>query len=410
MFVEQSTVKLWRVRSAFILLCVVPTLCLSYWAVTRQSETHREHIADTAARLLGRRVRIESMTYPQPGCLTLSGVTVAGQSFSDVSVVTSGSEVRITVDNFVPSGDTAVFAVGLVRRWLSEPVQFNKDYVIDIERFSWQSSSSAEDRNMWPLRIECVSAGSGRAIRLFKRDSSQDEIRIVRTSNRKKSGEHPKGDVTEVELNASDPIPVPLINAVLSECGSSQWQFGEKATFAGQVHISNRDDDWTAECVGRLKQIDLGATTSLLPSHIQGDGEITLNRFVWSQKRMELCDCVCVADRGEVEQVWIDRLVTLLGCRVEDAYHQLSGSQVRSFQRLGFGLVIDSGGLQLRALPGRSGCLLESQGLPVILEPTGTATLDRLAWLLSGTTPAAVPGTDVTAWLLSVLPKTSTIH
>jgi len=410
MFVEQSTVKLWRVRSAFILLCVVPTLCLAYWAGTRQSETHREHIADKASRLLGRRVYIESMTYPQPGCLMLSDVTVAGQSFSSVSVVTSESEVRVAVDSFVPTGDTAEFVVGLVRRWLSEPVQFNKNYVIDIKRFSWHSSNSAEGKDVWPLRIECVSAGSGRAIRFFKRDGSQDEIRIVRTSDHKKSGEHPKGDVTEVEVNASDPIPVPLITAVLSECGSSQWRFGDKATFTGQVHISNRDDDWTAECVGRFKQIDLGATTSLLPSHIQGVGEIILNRFVWSQRRMELCDCVCVADRGEVEQVWIDRLVTLLGCRVEDAYHQLSGSQVRSFQRLGFGLVIDSGGMRLRALPGRSGCLLESQGLPVILEPTETATLDRLAWLLSGTTPAAVPGTDVTAWLLSVLPKTRTLR
>ena len=64
----------------------------------------------------------------------------------------------------------------------------------------------------------------------------------------------------------------------------------------------------------------------------------------------------------------------------------------------------------MRALPGRSGCLLESQGMPVILEPTETATLDRLAWLLSGTTPAAVPGTDVTAWLLSVLPKTRVLR
>ena len=410
MFVEQSTVKIWRVRSAFILLCVVPTLCLSYWAGIRQSVAHREHIAYKASRLLGRRVHIESMTYPQPGCLMLSDVTVAGQSFSNVSVVTSESEVRLTVDNVVPRRDTAVFVVGLVRRWLSEPVQFNKNYVIDIENFSWQNSSFTEDGNVWPLRIECVSAGSGRAIRFFKRDSSQDEIRIVRTSNRMQNGERLKGYGTEVEVNASDPIPVPLINAVLSECGSSQWQFGEKATFTGQVCISNRDDDWAAECVGRLKQIDLGATTSLLSSHIQGDGEITLNRFVWSHKRMELCDCVCVADRGQIEQVWIDRLVTLLGCRIEDAYHQLSGSHVRSFQRLGFGLVIDSGGLRLRALPGRSGCLLESQGMPVILEPTETATLDRLAWLLSGTTPAAVPGTDVTAWLLSVLPKTRALR
>ena len=43
----------------------------------------------------------------------LSGVTVAGQSFSNVSVVTSGSEVRLSVDNVVPRGDTAVFVVGL---------------------------------------------------------------------------------------------------------------------------------------------------------------------------------------------------------------------------------------------------------------------------------------------------------
>ena len=406
MFVEQSAVKIWRVRSAFILLCIAPTLCLSYWAVVRQSEAHREHIAAKVSSLLGRRVHIESMTYPQLGCLMLSELTVAGQPFSDVSVVTSRNEIRLTVDSFVPRGDRASFVVGLVRRWLSEPVQFNKNYLIDIEKFSWYTTNSDEKESVWPLRIECVSAGSGRALRFFKRDSSEDEIRIVRTINSQKTGDH----VTEVDVNAADPIPVPLINVALSECGCPQWPLGEKATFTGQAHISNGGGDWTAECVGRIRQIDLATTTSLLPSHIQGDGEITLNRFVWSHRRIELCDCVCVAERGEIEQVWIDRLVTILGCRVEDAYHQLSGSRVRAFQRLGFGLVVDSKGMQLRALPGRSGCLLESQGLPIILEPTATATLDRLAWLLSGTTPPAVPGTDITAWLLSVLPKTTAIH
>ncbi len=410
MFVEQSAVKIWRVRSAFILLCIAPTLCLSYWAVIRQSGAHREHIADKASMLLGRRVHIQSMTYPQLGCLMLSEVTVAGQSFTDVSVVTSENEVRLTVDSFVPRGDTVAFVVGLVRRWLSEPVQFNKNYLIDIKNFSWHTTNSDEEENMWPLRIECVSAGSGRAIRFFKRESSQDEIRIVRTVNSQKTGGHATGHVTEVEVSAVDPIPVPLINAALSECGSPQWPLGEKATFTGHAHISNGGGDLTAECVGIIRQVDLATTTSLLPSYIQGAGEITLNRFVWSHERMELCDCVFVAERGEIEQVWIDRLVTILGCRVEDAYHQLSGSHVRAFQRLGFGLVVDSKGLQLRALPGRSGCLLESQGLPVILEPTETATLDRLAWLLSGTTPPAVPGTDITAWLLSVLPRATIIH
>ncbi len=410
MFVAQSAVKIWRVRSAFFLLCVVPTMCLSYWAVICQSKAHREHIAENASKLLGSRVRIESLTHPQPGCLKLSGVTIAEQSFDDVFVVTSKDEVRVTVDSLVSGEDTARLIVGLVKRWLAEPVQFNKNCVIDIEDFSWGKINPEGVGNISPLRIECVSTGSGRAIRFFQRDNGQDEVRIVRTPHDGKTEGHATGYITEFEVNVSDPVPVPFVNVALGECGASQWPFGENATFTGHAHISNRDGAWTAECVGGIKQVDLDAMTLLLPSHMQGDAEIKLNRFVWSDQRIALCDCVCVADQGEIEQVWIDRLVTILGCRVEDAYHQLSGSRVRSFERLGFGLVVDSKGLHLSALPGRSGCLLESRGSPVILEPTQTATLDRVAWLLSGTTPAAVPETDVTGWLLSVLPRTGVLQ
>ena len=94
MFVAQSAVKIWRVRSAFFLLCVVPTMCLSYWAVICQSKAHREHIAENASKLLGSRVRIESLTHPQPGCLKLSGVIIAEQSFDDVFVVTSKDDLN----------------------------------------------------------------------------------------------------------------------------------------------------------------------------------------------------------------------------------------------------------------------------------------------------------------------------
>jgi len=51
---------------------------------------------------------------------------------------------------------------------------------------------------------------------------------------------------------------------------------------------------------------------------------------------------------------------------------------------------------------------MESQGIPLVFEPPAAVTLDRLAWLLSGTRVAAVPGTPVSAWLLSVLPLPQT--
>ena len=405
MFVEQSTVKIWRIRLAFIILCVVPTFCLCYFAALRQSEGYRQQIADKASKILGRQVQIEGMTHPQPGCLRLSGITVAGQSLSSVSVVNSKHEVRLAVGGFVLDQDAIPFVVGLVDRWLSEPVQFQKDYLIDIKNFAWQDSGLIENCEVRPLRIECVSAGSGRAIRFFFRDDDgENEIRVARVLKHGSRSDSVGKYVTEVQVNASEMLPVPLIFAALRQRGGRHWDFGDEAVFSGQIDISNVGGYWTAECSGTIDHVDLDATTSMLSSHLQGAAEITLNKFLWSRGRIENIDCVCVADRGEIEQVWIDRLVRILGCRVDEAYHHLSGSQARSFQRLGFGLVIDSEGLQLRALPERSGCLLESQGLPVILEPVQAATLDRLAWLLSGTRPPAVPGTDVTAWLLSVLP------
>ena len=52
---------------------------------------------------------------------------------------------------------------------------------------------------------------------------------------------HATGYITEFEVNVSDPVPVPFVNAALGECGASQWPFGENATFTGHAHISNRD-------------------------------------------------------------------------------------------------------------------------------------------------------------------------
>ncbi|MBT4158655.1 MAG: hypothetical protein HOD99_07435 [Planctomycetaceae bacterium] len=404
MFVEQSTVKIWRIRLAFIVLCVVPTCCLCYFAALRQSEGYRQQIADKASKILGRQVQVEGMTHPQPGCLKLTGIEVAGQSLSSVSVVNSKHEVRLAVGGFVLDQHAIPFVVGLVDRWLSEPIQFQKDYLIDIKDFAWQDSGSIENSEVRPLRVECVSAGSGRAIRFFFRDDDKNEIRVARVLKHGSRNGSAEKHVTELQVNVSEAIPVSCIFAALRESGGRHWDFGDKAVFSGQIDISNAGGDWTAECSGTIDHVDLDATTSMLSSHLQGAAKITLNKFLWSRSRIENVDCVCVADRGEIEQVWIDRLVRILGCRIDEAYHHLSGSQARSFQRLGFGLVIDSEGLQLRALPGRSGCLLESQELPVILEPVQAATLDRLAWLLSGTRPPAVPGTDVTAWLLSVLP------
>ena len=95
-----------------------------------------------------------------------------------MSVVIAKHEVRLAVDGFLFNEGVVPFVVGLIERWLAEPVQFDKDYLIDIENFAWEGFGSSGNSKVRPLRIECVSAGSGRAIRFFFRDSDKNEIRV----------------------------------------------------------------------------------------------------------------------------------------------------------------------------------------------------------------------------------------
>ena len=402
MFVEQSVARLWRVRTAFVLLCLFPAVGLVTWAVQRSSAAHRAAVANAAAKLLGTTVTIEQLAHPQPGCFRLSGVQIGGTNLPAVEVETTPDEVRLRLETLTCTPETVPLVVAVIRRWLNEPAGFDRNCVLDIGQLSWGQAESAADLNR-PLRVECVAAGTGRAVRIFSVGMPADELRIVRTQA-EAPGSVPTAERLEVEASLSQAMPAAIVAAACGELFLGQWKLGQQALIEGRLQAALAGGHWSGEAAGTITQVDLAQMTASLPNSLEGLASISVEELVWAGSRLSAVDCVCTAPRGGVDQAWLEGLVSIMGCRPATAFRDPLNGGFRDFERLGCRVTIDASGVRLRALPQQAGCLVESQGLPLVKEPVGEASLDRLAWLLSGTAPPAVPGTPTTAWLLSVLP------
>ena len=400
MFVEQSATRLWRVRVGFVLLCLVPMAGLVAWAMQRNSVAHREAIAAAVTRLLNTEVAFESLMHRQPGCLRLSGVRLGSATLGTVEFEATPTEVRLGLNQCECSPAFASQLATLARRWLTEPARFPRNCVINIAGLVWKTAAG-EVVNNQPVRVECVANAGDRAVRIITPDRTTDEIRIVRTAE-------PTGTLDRshwaVDATLTEPLPMATIIAVLGQSPLEGWQLGPEAVVTGTMEAKVTADGWAGHASGRVAGVDLGAVTASLPYRAEGLATLEVAELIWANNRVSAAEVAMVSPRGTIAQEWLDGLNSIIGCRIAPAVLEKKGTELREFEQLALRVEVDGGGARLRAEPQRAGCLMDSQGIPLVFEPPSTVTLDRLAWLLSGTRVPAVPGTPVSAWLLSVLP------
>jgi len=396
MFVEQSVARLWRVRLAFLSLCLFPAVGLGLWGLQRHSTAHRRDLTAAASRLLGVEVACSRVSHPRPGCIQLAGLQVGGRPLGAAEVEATPTEVRLQIDRLACDAAAVPLLAALGRRWLAEPRQFPRNCVIEVANLEWESPAADPPRR---LRIECVAAGGGRAVRLVTAGQATNEIRIVHTPQ----PADPAGDRWEVLATLAEPLPAAIVVAAAAPSPLSDWRLGGAATVAGTVRAVAVGGDWAGEATGRLEAIDLAAATKPLAQRAEGLASLDLASLLWAANRLTAAEVVLTSPRGRLASQWLDGMVGLIGCRGATADIRPAEAMVE-YERLGLRLECDRSGARIRAEPQRAGCLVESQGLPLLYQPRAAVTLDRLAWLFSGTRPAAVPGTPVSAWMLSVLP------
>ena len=207
-------------RTAFVLVCLVPCVVLAAWAAYRSSPLHRDLATMAWARQIGLNVGCDRIDHVRPGCVRLSkcelraddGSVVA--SFDVVEVETTPTEVRIRLPVFHATNEACAAVGRMARNWLTEPARHPRAWLVEVASVRWQHGFE-EQRGLEEkgelksgVRVECVAVGAERAVRIRREPATNDEVRIVRSAD----GE--RGRFT-VEARVDEPVPAACVLAAI---------------------------------------------------------------------------------------------------------------------------------------------------------------------------------------------------
>ena len=452
MFIEQSASRVRLARTLFVLAGLLPCAALVAWAVLRQSDWHLQLLRREGEQVLGLPLEIGSVEHLTPGAIRLrscclrspQGETLVAIPVVDVEL--TPTEVRLRLPRFECTPQEARTLAAIARAWLREPVRFSRAWVVDVDEFIFlagsalakapqvrlPSAESLAESKRSGLHIECVAAGETRAVRLRRDQDSPDEVRVISTlppkafqnfSGRQNglsekcvlqepaigSRAEPKEDSGSERLEISgaiqEPLPLPILTALMGpSLGNHVASLGPHAEVRGSINAVLTDGTWHGDASGEVQRIDLAATTLFLPHRVTGQASLTIPRLTWEGSRLQECQLECVVGSGQMSMSLLDACVVTLGCRGGTGYRSLSQQAMRDFDSMACCVRIDPHGFELRARPDRSGSLLRSHGLSLLDEPSRTISTEKVAWIFSAPGTVTVPATDMSAWLISVLP------
>jgi hypothetical protein len=412
MFVARSAARVRLARVAFLLLGLAPAAALVVWAVHRQGDAHRAAIERRWQEAVGLPLTIGRVEHPRPGvvrgwdCVLPATEDRPAIGLPLVELESSADEDRIRIERFACDTAAATALVSLARTWLADDVRFRRTCIVEVADFSWSGvtppPADTPPLPAVPLRVECVAGPVGRALRVVRRGTVADELRIVREPAADATGDAAVQAVT-ITASCSEPIPLAVL-AVAAGAGLHAATASGAATVSGTLEATRSDDGWAGQARGRIAGIDLAAAASAVGGRATGAAEVDVTRLTWSGGRVTDALFECAAGTGSLDGRLFDRIVLALGARPGPAATPLPPGGARGFDAAGCIVGVGPHGVQVMPATRLPAGLAIWQGDVLLAPPAAPVPGDRIAWLLStpGTTygPAIGPG----SWLISVLP------
>lgn len=410
MFFPRSVRRIRFARGAFLLAGLAPFCGLAIWAVHRQSDAHRDAIRRDWEQAVGLPIAVASVEHPLPGVVRARGCALAtadGRPVLDlasVEVETTATEVRLGVGAIACDPAAAAALAGLAAEWLERGARFRRDVVIDVADFAWQVPDAAgrpERRPVGAVRIECVAKAGDRAVRFVRRagDESRDEVRIVRADDGTTGGR------VNVEASWGDPLPFPILAAVVGRGPVAGLPFGGTAAVRGDLDALLVDGRWSGAATGTVENIDLASCAAPLAARATGTMNAVVRRLEWRDGRLAAAEFACDASAGRIDRRLLDALVATVGCRAGSAYYGAVADRDPAFEALGCTLRIDARGIEVVGSPHLGGAIAVVDGRPLLEAPPGVVSAERVLWLVAPPGAVPVPSSGAGAWLMSVLPS-----
>ncbi len=411
MFIARSIARIRRARLVFLAAGLVPTVVLVAWATHLRSDAHRAQVERRWQDALGVPLSIGRLEHPRPGvvrahdCVIPSIGGLSPVALAMVEVESSANEDRIRIPWLACDAETAAIAVDLAERWLTDDLRFRRACIIEVGHFSWGDAATRDGDEPGtpptPLRAECVMHDRSRAVRIVRRGTTDDEVRVVRHR-----ADAPDLAIT-YEVDATITTPVPLAMVALASSGRSPGleAVGQQATVQGTLRASHTNAGWQGEARGRLVGINLATAAAAVGDRAAGTATVEISRLTWMGNRVINALVEASVGGGQVERRLFDRIVLALAARPGAAAARVPPAEPLVFDEAACIVAIGPHGVQIQPSAHMPGGLATARGEILLAAPVGLVTADRVAWLFSspGTTfgPTAGPG----AWLLSVLPS-----
>lgn len=405
--------------AAFFALCVLPTVAVLLWAVSRHWPGRVAAEARRLSRELGLEVSLEGVQHLRPDTVLYEGVEISdpetGKPLLRCRVLEAQwTELADTEGRRKPSllliaSQGEIQAAGLPRLWrlVRQPLEreggpAQLDVRLRASDLTLHAAGRAETLSDVQGSIELLSGGAQAQVdfRLAGTSASKPaRIRIVR--NRQLA---PPANGFELDTGGGA-LPCGLLAMGVPELEP----LGPDARFRGHVWFNEAAGGpagaWEGEVTGQLTQVDLSRLVSdRFPHKLSGTAEVAIQKARFHRGRLEEAQCSLIAGPGVVSRSLVEAAAAKLSLSKGDL---AATDLLLPYQHLSFAAEIDAGGLKIQgSCPGgEPGTILTDGRNPLLGE--SSAQPQPVVALLQTLVPASevqVPATRQTDWLMRHLP------
>lgn len=402
---------------AFVVLCLVPTAIVLACGVAWRLPGQVRKEADRLSVLLGLKVSLDGVEYPQPGVVRYAGLTLADGETGKAVLRCQRLETswRTLVDKqgqersclMLTAKEPQLEADGLPQVWrlIQEMLTCRADRAqLDARAFASQLALNLGGK---PLALVDVRGSLGTFAEGTQVDVSfrQETEKVEGTKIRIARDRKTQPPTTRFALQTGGtPLPCSLLAAVFP----SLELLGPQSGYLGYLWAAETPQGWDGGLAkGRFLAVDLERLLEgRSPHKLRGTVQVAIDEAQFQQGRLQLLTGSMVGGQGEVSRSLVEasaeHLALLRGQDVPGAEGLLP------YEQLGLWFSLDTRGLTLRGqcAPAGSGAILVDRYGPLLLsqvtdQPQSAASLVRA--LVPGSL-AQVPATREADGLLRCLP------
>ncbi len=424
-------------RTAFALVCIVPTLGVLAWAGLRSSGSHREQCAARLSQSLGMSVALSGVSYPRPGITLYAGVELAdsetGATLARVRFLESGgTDDTSTWVASQPEIDSAQLPHfwQLLSELLRQTSDLHTTLRLTAAEATLHGSSGSQTLTGVVGQLESPrEPDAPRVATLSFRIAGLDtpepiSLRITRQCAAHHNSPPFQGGAgggsddhssrsqftptTTIELHTGGAaLPIGMLTVPLGVAN----HLGQRAKFRGSIWATETPDGCDGELSGQFSDVDLQSLVAeQFPHRLSGTAEITLQKARIRHGRLEEATGTITAGPGIVGQsllaAAVEHLHLIRGAALPTPGAMLEPNAALEYEQLALSWAIDSTGLTLHGqCGGASGVILRSRDGVLLRDAVGSSgPVVALLRTLVPQSEVQVPATRQSDWLMARLP------